>query len=714
MRKKTLLLCCTAAVLLLALVYGVLTTPFRLTRPESPARFRTQGKTIQHLENGNWVPFEIVGVNMGTGYPGLFPNEDGISQKTYYRWFCQIAEMNANTLRVYKLQSPAFYAALDDYNRSHNQKLYLIQGADFPEPLMYSQDNLLDPAVHADLFRDTELMVNALHGDAVQLVDNSLFCYTHDVSDYVLGYILGLEWDELFVEYVCRLNQDVSGFEGTYFRCPPQANAFEVFLAQWGEHLAAWETDRYGDQPLVSFCNWPNTDPFRNELPILTHRDEPLPQSETTVDVDLIRPTQALRSGMFASYNVYPYFPAFLQHGPYTQFVDETGRRNPYMGYLKALADHHTCPVIITEYGIPASRSQAYGEIWKGFPHGGLTEKAQGEAMADLFHDIRASGCAGSIAFTWQDEWYKTIWNEKLISDSDRRAFWSNAMCAEQFFGVLAFEPGDGRVLRYPDSDLSEWQKKHVITQADGLTLSMQSDEKYLYLLAQGLDSLAPDAAVNIALDVIPAQGCADLSPRTYARPVDFILRIDRAGGKSGFYVNRDSDLLAYSALGGYHDTTLGSMESLLEQYARTPEVSLDGEQFFVAARADGDINSHLAARWLINQVGWLTPGNTNPAAPDYASNGDYCFGPDSVEIRIPWQLMNFSDPSSRLIAYPREGLLVTETIDRIYAAPYLDGTEQVADFGSFKLKSWKAPKFHERLKDSYYILQTAFGEVLR
>lgn len=48
--------------------------------------FRTNQKKIEILQDGSWTDFEIKGVNIGTGYPGVFPNEFGISEETYARW----------------------------------------------------------------------------------------------------------------------------------------------------------------------------------------------------------------------------------------------------------------------------------------------------------------------------------------------------------------------------------------------------------------------------------------------------------------------------------------------------------------------------------------------------------------------------------------------------------------------------------------------------
>lgn len=117
--------------------------------------------------------------------------------------------------------------------------------------------------------------------------------------------------------------------------------------------------------------------------------------------------------------------------------------------------------------------------------------------------------------------------------------------------------------------------------------------------------------------------------------------------------------------------------------------------------------------QWIRENVGQLKEGNANPNSPDYDSNADYCISGDTVEIRIPWQLLNFYDPSKCLVIddfrannYQIKGL----EIDRIYAAAYYDDQTEVTQFGAYELKSWETPQFHERLKQSYYILQEAFG----
>ena len=45
-------------------------------------------------------------------------------------------------------------------------------------------------------------------------------------------------------------------------------------------------------------------------------------------------------------------------------------------------------------------------------------------------------------------------------------------------------------------------------------------------------------------------------------------------------------------------------------------------------------------------ETGLLREGDANPAHDGYDSLADYCFGDDFVEVRLPWQLLNFSNPA--------------------------------------------------------------------
>ena len=83
------------------------------------------------------------------------------------------------------------------------------------------------------------------------------------------------------------------------------------------------------------------------------------------------------------------------------------------------------------------------------------------------------------------------------------------------------------------------------------------------------------------------------------------------------------------------------------------------------------------------------------------------------VEIKLPWQLLNFMDPSRMMIHddyYEHYGVESLE-IDRIYVG-LGDGSESRITLHEKTLKGWDTKvSYHERLKKSYYILQSFWKE---
>ena len=107
--------------------------------------------------------------------------------------------------------------------------------------------------------------------------------------------------------------------------------------------------------------------------------------------------------------------------------------------------------------------------------------------------------------------------------------------------------------------------------------------------------------------------------------------------------------------------------------------------------------------------TGLLTYGNANPASDNFNSLADFMAGDGIVEIKLPWQLLNFMDPSRMMIHddyYEHYGVEKIE-IDRIYIG-LGNGSESRIEMYPKKMKGWdNKVTYHERLKESYYILQS-------
>ena len=107
----------------------------------------------------------------------------------------------------------------------------------------------------------------------------------------------------------------------------------------------------------------------------------------------------------------------------------------------------------------------------------------------------------------------------------------------------------------------------------------------------------------------------------------------------------------------------------------------------------------------LVN-TGILHYGNSNPDAIDYNSLSDFYSKNGNIEIRIPWQMLNFSNPSEMEIHddyYENYGV-DSYPISEIFVSVLTTGK---ANLSSYKLKPWgKEITYHERLKKSYQIIQ--------
>ena len=104
-------------------------------------------------------------------------------------------------------------------------------------------------------------------------------------------------------------------------------------------------------------------------------------------------------------------------------------------------------------------------------------------------------------------------------------------------------------------------------------------------------------------------------------------------------------------------------------------------------------------------ETGDLAYGNANPAAPDYDSLADFIFAGDYVELKLPWQLLNFSDPSRMTIHddyYENYGVDYI-TIDTMYLGLTDGEDEGRAALCPAALEGWgNRVAYHERLKASY------------
>ena len=645
------------------------------------------------LVRENGAPEEVFlnGVNMGAASAGNYPGEFAIDKETYLRWFSYISQMNVQVIRVYVNQMPEFYQALLEFNHKAESPLLLIQGVYANEDMIAGYGNAFAEAFRQSFFDDILNAVDMIHGEAdiEKRPGNAGGRYTADVSRWVIGWILGMEWDAAFVNGTNAAAPDRVAFSGTYVRTL-DASPFEAFLAEAAETAIARDLE-YGTQRPVALCNWCTTDP-------LSHPNEPDPEKEdgAVVDAEHILATDAFDAGFFASYHVYPYYPEFLSYdSQYLQGDDP----DPYLQYLQALTGYHSMPVLISEYGIPASRGIAHVNAVTGMSQGNVSERQQGEWLIALNRDIRAAGCAGGLIFTWQDEWFKRNWNTMDYEIADRRPFWYNAQCPEECFGLLALEPGDESPAATVDGNAEEWQDDLPVIESCGLSVFARKDAGYLYLLIRGEDYDFARDTLFLPMDVAPDRGNIHTDGMRFAEGAEYLLKIH---GKEDSVLTVDAAYdafqFSYSHLHPFFDPMPGQYEQdsgcfnpiylalnrplyLPETGTELPFVRSESGRLFYGSVAENSLS-------------------------------DFCAGAGFVEIRLPWELIGFMDPSTRQVM----GELFSDTqispvvTDGVRLGVTRSGGADTVPMALYTWESWEMPEYHERLKESYGLLQNYFS----
>lgn len=677
---------------------------------------------IQVQKNGEWQDLLIKGVNMGIAKPGHFPGETAITKDEYYRWFKAIGEMNANVIRVYTLHPPEFYEALYEYNQIAKSPLYLFHGAWVTEESLIKSQNAFSKEVVTDFQLEIRQMIDIIHGNITtpNRVGHASGEYKTDISPYVLGFILGIEWDPHVVKETNLKNKDISQWSGTYFQTI-NASPFEVWIAQMMEYAATYETEHYDWQHTMSFTNWVTTD-------LLDHPAEPSEDEDlVTVDPNHIQKTEDFQAGLFASYHIYPYYPDFLNYEQrYLDYMDMDGKPNNYAGYLNDLIKVHDMPVLVAEFGVPASRGLTHVNPF-GMDQGQHSEQEQGEINKRLYQSIVHEGYAGGLVFTWQDEWFKRTWNTMDLDNPDRRPYWSNVQTNEQHFGILSFEPSSKEKQLFVDGEVGDWNKLNLksIYNAEKRNefvqqIDMYADMSYLYAklsFQKPINWLEDD--IYLLLDTISNQG-QHIVQLGKGEPITTSLGTD-------FIVNLNDEQTSTIMVDSYYDPFYFQYGEDLGMIDKAPYAKRKNNGVFHPIRLA--LNKELVVPstnkkypFLSYETGKLLYGDGNPNHKEFSSLTDFSLSKELkiLEIRIPWQLLNVKDPSTREVLGDvwKGGLESSTKIESLQLKVLSVHDDKLQDPEwlnrniSFTWREWEQPIYDERLKQSYFIMQDAFNSI--
>jgi hypothetical protein len=621
---------------------------------------------------------------------------------------------------MYTLLDPAFYQVLMEFNQDPgNSTIWLMQEVwpddDVPDL------NFNDVTYKASYKKEVQLVIDALHGNA-EIPGRPYRAYGHysaDVSPYVLGILIGREFEPEEVKSTNEKNLDYLGYMGDYVTAK-EATPTEAWIAELTDFTMAYSQEKYNWQYPVGFVSWPTLDPI--SYPTEQETTE-VSASPAYNDREVLHPDRFLKgsqnkAGFFGAYHIYPNFPDFMNNEPeFASYTDDEGTFR-YIGYLnRFMAIHPPYPAVVAEFGISTALNTAHLNP-DGFDHGGLSEDDQGIKTIRMMKAIKNEGYAGGIIFEWTDEWAKKTWNtEPYMIPWERKVLWKNAMDPEQNYGILSVEPehipfgGDFSQMDSYDINV-EVNNKSMIK-----SLEKSADASFLYLGVelQNMPMVRTGEIAweefNIAIGIdtavraqgefkMPFKGLVELPTG-----IEFLLEIQSPD---------DASLRVIPSYNRGH-----------YKFSITKSKAGEFERIVTVVNRERMTLDQRIFPKLVSDESVLTYGNFDSAHEEYNSLAHWYADTEAMKIyiRLPWMLLGVSDPSSASVINDpktyldspmRDELQIEKTEGFVFYVVTYD--DEILDFqprlgDSFMIrppylwKLWEEPSFRYRLKRSHAML---------
>ncbi|MGH7658813.1 MAG: hypothetical protein ACREL6_11315, partial [Gemmatimonadales bacterium] len=653
----------------------------------------------------------------------------------------------ANTIRLYTILPPEFYRALLGYNLNNpDNPLYLIHGVWTGLPPEHDFEN---QAWKSAFRNEMRRVVDLIHGRAniPSRPGHASGRYDADVSRWTLAFIIGREWEPFAVVAFDQTHPKPRIFRGKFLEA--EGPVTDVWMAEQCDYMLAYEVERWNSVRPIAYTNWPTLDPLHHpteatvaeELEWRRRKGRPFLRVSAEYDNDaigldatLVQPTAANPAGWFASYHAYPYYPDFMLYDPGYDTASSSEGRSNYFGYLRDLVRYHDdMPVLIAEYGVPSSEGMAHWQP-QGWTHGGHDEKEMALIDARLTREIHESGAAGGIIFAWMDEWFKKNWVvSELQIPAEHIPRWRNTMDAEQNYGILGMYAGHPDSIPKLGGDPGRWTGSTPLMETGAgpvAALHVYQDEAYVYLgirLDSGEDSLNwRSGGVMVGIDTYsPDEGQHRLPGLEMQAEPGFEFLVDLRSPDDG----QLRIIPGYDPYGGPPDSTGDDRGLFYTRPAMTSNRS-DGtfdSMFVITNRARfGRNGTFFPARGY-------TRGRLQYGTSEESSLSDWYYdqGASLVEIRLPWGLLNVTDPSTRTVLDDRTaegGFGTTETNGFRFgvilysgetnrtvsgALPSLEAQRWSSEeFPVWTWDTWEMPEYHARLKPVYEELRDIWSDL--
>ncbi|SDI16185.1 hypothetical protein [Proteiniclasticum ruminis] len=589
---------------------------------------------LYYVENhGTYEPIHVKGIHVGQAEAFHNALDFSTKKETFMDWFEDIQRLGANTIKVNTVYHQAFYDALYEFNTNSEEPLYLLQGIRPSESDALWDKDGYHPEFLDRLKRDGRKAVDVIHGRKIALNDtrtgNGLFM--KDVSPWVLGFLVGDEWNLDLMAYTNENEGNPDEFTGTYIKTDG-ANAFEALLAKIMDDMMGYETRKYGNQRPISFVSSSIYDPFVYEESFAE-----LIGKYNRLNIEHLNATSRNEAGLFAAYQYDGVSDTRLQHLANNEMNRALLQSGDVKSYLSLLKNHHEKPLMIVNFNVSSARNTV------DHPEG-VTERLQGEEIVALLERFRSSGIDHAVLHSWQDTWYLRTWNTAYGLDAQMESLWQNSLTETEHYGLAVFEPYRGETLMRVDGKKEDFEDIDFI-EKEGFRYAVTRDYNYLYLFMEG-KSFEKEKMV-IGFDFLEDVGTK--SPAgygmTFDQGADFLLVLD---GKE------NTELLVQERYSSIRPQFLERLKSV-NPYVLKPRkdsskmVPIQMVRRYTEEEIDL-LNERPLSYYTSFTVGAFTYGQGDPDAKDYVSTSDFYFGEESVEIRIPYGLLNFYNPLDGMI----------------------------------------------------------------
>lgn len=390
---------------------------------------------------------------------------------------------------------------------------------------------------------------------------------------------------------------------------------------------------------------------------------------KTSFNVTKLEVKDSASKLFFASYSLSTDDYALLNSGSkYNGYTDESGSLQ-FGGYIheaKALFDK---PTLLDRVGL-STNTNMYD---KESSINGLSEKQQGEGVVRMLKAASNEGYLGSLISDLNDNWSAVSSDmSKFTIPSANSGLWQNTADRAQTSGIVAADSNDPEEVSMELNDSGAMQQ-----------MQLSSNRTYVYVTLLLKEEINFDER-------------------------EMILGIDTYQRNNGEYF--------YDK--GYYANSLSGMEFIVKFESKS------AASLYVVSSYDRNRGKYASAESYNASYDFVSALKYG----DFASSNTHFYQTGmTVHLRIPWAMLNFTDPSSRLVINgTKNGLVQTtategmifslligdrNTMDTAYIFPE---SKQQAGYKTFKLSGWDKTdvKYTLREKDSAAIIKRYFDSV--